>query len=284
VILSLIASDAAVGRYGSAYRLFESTFFLTYALIAAFSPMCTYLERDSEPSVQAVFARSIKLALLLLVPCAAVFGVLAPWVCRTIFGHGLAAAAPSLRILAPAVVLIGLVTLATSLIVSRRSPTSMVWLSGGMTLFNIVLNLILIPGLHERGAAIAMLATEAVFLVLAFRMALATIDAPVRWLPMTAAPLLAGALMAAVMLLLRATVAVEQQPDQRRVHRAQPANRVADDVLLRRVEVDHDDHAVHGPGQDRGVGRHPQRGRVHEHEVVRAQQLTHDPVCAVGLE
>ena len=81
----------------------------------------------------------------------------------------------------------------------------MVWLSGGMTLFNIVLNLILIPGLHERGAAIAMLATEAVFLVLAFRMALVTIDAPVRWLPMTAAPLLAGALMTAVMLLLRDT-------------------------------------------------------------------------------
>jgi len=74
-----------------------------------------------------------------------------------------------------------------------------------MTLLNIVLNLILIPGLHERGAAIAMLATEAIFLVLAFRMALATIDAPVRWLPMTAAPLLAGALMAAVMLLLRNT-------------------------------------------------------------------------------
>jgi len=205
VILSLIASDAAVGRYGSAYRLFESTFFLTYALIAAFSPMYTYLERDSEPSVQAVFARSIKLALLLLVPCAAVFGVLAPWVSRTIFGHQLAAAAPSLRILAPAVVLIGLVTLSISLIVSRRSPTTMVWLSGGMTVLNIVLNVILIPGLHERGAAIAMLATEAAFLVLAFRMALTTIGAAVRWLPMTAAPLLAGALMVGVMLVLRHT-------------------------------------------------------------------------------
>ena len=124
---------------------------------------------------------------------------------RTIFGHQLAAAAPSLRILAPAVVLIGLVTLSTSLIVSRRSPTTMVWLSGGMTVLNIVLNVILIPGLHERGAAIAMLATEAAFLVLAFRMALTTIGAAVRWLPMTAAPLLAGALMVGVMLVLRHT-------------------------------------------------------------------------------
>jgi O-antigen/teichoic acid export membrane protein len=205
VLLALMASDAAVGRYGSAYRLFESTFFLTYALMGAFSPMYTYLERDSEPTIQGVFGRSTKLALLLLIPCAAVFGALAPWVTRTLFGNGLAAASASLRILAPAVVLIGLVTLATSLIVSRRSPTTMVWLSGAMTLLNVVLNVVLIPGLHERGAAIAMLATEAVFLVLAFRMALATIGAPVRWLPMTAAPLLAGALMIAAMLALRHT-------------------------------------------------------------------------------
>jgi O-antigen/teichoic acid export membrane protein len=205
VLLSLMASDAAVGRYGSAYRLFEATFFLTYALMAAFSPMYTYLERDSEPTIQGVFGRSTKLALLLLVPCAAVFGTLAPWVCRAFFGSELASAADSLRILAPAVVLIGLVTLSTSLIVSRRSPTTMVWLSAAMTLLNVVLNVVLIPGLHERGAAIAMLATEAVFLVLAMRMARVTIGAPVHWMAMTAAPLFAGCLMAAAMITLRQT-------------------------------------------------------------------------------
>jgi O-antigen/teichoic acid export membrane protein len=102
-------------------------------------------------------------------------------------------------------VLIGLVTLATSLIVSRRSPVTMVWLSAAMTLLNVVLNIVLIPGLEERGAAIAMLATEAVFLVLAFRMAIQTIGAPVRWFAMTGAPLIAGLVMAAAMLALRHT-------------------------------------------------------------------------------
>ncbi|MEA2387819.1 MAG: hypothetical protein QOG41_592 [Thermoleophilaceae bacterium] len=205
VLLSLIASDAAVGRYGSAYRLFESTFFLTYALIAAFAPMFTYLERDSEPTIHGVYQRSIKLALLLLVPCGVVFGTLAPFVSRAFFGDGLESAAASLRILAPAVVLIGLVTLTTSLIVSRRSPTSMVWLSAAMTVVNVALNLALIPGLEERGAAIAMLATEAIFLVLVVRMALATIEAPVRWAATTGAPLVAGLAMAAVTLSLRDT-------------------------------------------------------------------------------
>lgn len=205
VLLSLIATNAAVGRYGSAYRLFESTFFLTYALGAAFSPMYTYLERDSEPTVQGVFQRSLKLSLLLLVPCAVVFGTLAAFVSRTLFGSGLEAAAPSLRILAPVVVLIGLVTLSTSMIVSRRSPAAVVWLSGAMTALNVALNLALIPSLHERGAAIAMLVTEAVFLVLAFRLALRAIGARIDWLSMTAAPLLAGLAMAAATLALRHT-------------------------------------------------------------------------------
>ena len=204
VILSLMATTAAVGRYGSAYRLFESTFFLTYALAGAFAPMYTYLERDSDPPIQSVFERSMKLALVLLVPCAAVFGVLAPFVSRAFFGSGLENASGALRILAPVVVLIGLVLLSTSLIVSRRSPRVMVWLSAGMTLFNIVLNVALIPALHERGSALAMLITEAVFLVLAFRMAVRTIGGGVRWLPMTGAPLLAGLAMAACMFAFRA--------------------------------------------------------------------------------
>ena len=36
VILSLMATQAAVGRYGAAYRLFEATLFITYALMGAF--------------------------------------------------------------------------------------------------------------------------------------------------------------------------------------------------------------------------------------------------------
>jgi O-antigen/teichoic acid export membrane protein/peptidoglycan/xylan/chitin deacetylase (PgdA/CDA1 family) len=203
VLLSLMATDAAVGRYGAAYRLFESTFFLTYALIAAFAPMFTYLERDSEPTIHGVYQRSLKLALLLLVPCGVVFGTLAPFVSRAFFGDDFESAADALRILAPAVVLIGLVTLTTSLIVSRRSPTTMVRLSAAMTLFNIVLNVALIPGLEERGAAVAMLVTEAVFLVLVVRMGLETVGAPVRWAATTGAPLVAGAAMAAVTFALR---------------------------------------------------------------------------------
>ena len=202
VLLSLIATDAAVGRYGSSYRLFESTFFLTYALGAAFSPMYAYLQRDTEPTIQGAFQRSLKMALLLLVPPAVAFGTLPEFVSRTIFGEHLEAASASLRILAPVVVLIGLVTLSSSLIVSRRDPRTILVLSGAMTLLNVALNLALIPGLEERGAAIAMLATEAVFLVLAVAMAVRTLGEGLDWVSLAGAPLVGGLAMAAVILLL----------------------------------------------------------------------------------
>ena len=77
VILSLLATDAAVGRYGAAYRLLKSTLFVSYSLAGAFAAMYTYLKDDSTPSIQAIFSRSIKLALAALMPAAVVFVVLA---------------------------------------------------------------------------------------------------------------------------------------------------------------------------------------------------------------
>lgn len=205
ILLALIATDAAVGRYGSAYRLFEATLFLTYALGAAFAPMYAYLQRDSDPTIQDAFQRSLKLALVLLVPLAVAFGTLPEFISRTIFGAGLEAASSSLRILAPAVVLIGLVQLASTLIVSRRDPRTILVLSGGMTVLNIGLNVALIPGLEERGAAIAMLATEAVFVALALGMAVRTLGTGLSWTTMSASPLLAGLAMAGVVLALSGT-------------------------------------------------------------------------------
>ena len=55
VLLSLIAVEAAVGRYGAAYRLFEATFFIASSIHGAVAAMYTYLTRDSEPAIHNVF-------------------------------------------------------------------------------------------------------------------------------------------------------------------------------------------------------------------------------------
>jgi O-antigen/teichoic acid export membrane protein len=170
LILAMIATQAAVGRYGAAYRLFESTFFITYALTGSFSAMYAYLKLQGDPPLRFVFQRSLKLALVLLMPLSVAFLVLASPICRLIYGASFAAA-PPLRILGPGVVLMGIVTLCVSLLVSRENPRRMVPLTAAMAGLNVALNLILIPLYGDIGAAAAMLATVVVYAVWVMRRA-----------------------------------------------------------------------------------------------------------------
>ncbi len=198
VVLSLMATQAAVGRYGAAYRLLEASLFITYALMGAFVPMYTYLDDKSEPTVGGAFERSVKLALVVLVPIAVVFGVLAEPICRLVFGAGLEDAAEPLRYLAPVVAMIGVVTLASALIVSRENPMIIVWSTAAIVVLNIALNVALIPGLAETGAAIAMLASEVALLLVVGPLAARAVGG-VGWLRTITGPLIAGAVMITVL-------------------------------------------------------------------------------------
>jgi O-antigen/teichoic acid export membrane protein len=205
VILSLLATDAAVGRYGAAYRLLESTLFVSYSLAGAFAAMYTYLEDDSDPTIQAIFGRSIKLALAALVPAAVLFGVLAEPIVRLVYGPDLVGAADPLELLAPVVVLLGFVVLCTSLIVSRRNATVMVPVTAVICVLNIALNFALIPSLDDSGAAAAMLITEAAFAAVVLVIVLRTVRG-VAWARAVAAVVVAGAAMAVPAVLLHSSL------------------------------------------------------------------------------
>ncbi len=198
VILSLLATEAAVGRYGGAYRLLEATFFLTSSVNGAFAAMYTYLGPTSDPSLSAVVQRSIKLLLAFLTPCAVVLGVLAEPVSVAFLGAGFEQAAVPLRLLAPSVVLIGVVYLGTSLLVSRGNPRAMVVLSGVGVALNVVLNLMLVPALGDRGAAAAMLLTEIALATVVLVLARRAVGS-LRWASMAVGPIVAGLVMGLAM-------------------------------------------------------------------------------------
>ena len=207
VLLAALATDAAVGLYGAAYRLLESTLFIAWALNGAFAAMYAYLTHESEPPIRAVFGRSIKVCLVLLAPVALAFGLLAEPIMRLAFGADFGDGAAALRLLAPVVVLLAVVTLCTSLIVSRLDPRVMVRLTAVMVTVNVALNVALIPPFDESGAAAAMLATEALFVVFAMRVASREVRG-IDWASMFAAPAAAAAAMAAPLLLIGALPAL----------------------------------------------------------------------------
>jgi O-antigen/teichoic acid export membrane protein len=207
VLLSMLATNAAVGLYGAAYRLFEATLFISQSINAAFAAMFTYLGRDSSPTLAAVFGRALKLTIAALLPGAVAFGLLAEPLTHALFGADLEAAAPALRILAPVVLLYGVVLLGSSLLVSRRGARIMVPVTAVMALLNLTLNLILIPAYGAAGAAAAMFATELAFVaVLAVLCVRET--GRLAWGRLLPGPVLAGAAMVAAMVLLNSVPAL----------------------------------------------------------------------------
>jgi O-antigen/teichoic acid export membrane protein len=205
-ILSVLATQAAIGRYGAAYRLFESTYFIPGALVGAFSAMYTYLRPDSNPPLNSVYQRSIKLAVTLMMPLAVAFMALPGPICRLVYGSAFGSAATALRILGPGVVLLGVVTLTISLMISRGEPGRTASLSGIMVAVNVALNLALIPLFTVTGAATAMLATEVIFTVWIVHRAVRMVG-PLEWASVLAGPLAAGLGMAAVAVLLHTHLA-----------------------------------------------------------------------------
>ena len=201
LILAALATDAVVGQYGSAYRLFEATTFIEVALAGAFTAMYTYLGQDTRPTLAGVFQRSIKLCLALLLPVAMTFALLAEPMLRTFFGAEFSDAADPLRLLAPVVVLFGVQGLSTLLVLSRSRPRRMVYTVAVAAVVNLVLNFALIPSLEGVGAALAMLGSFLVYAGIAFGQAVSEVGR-LNWVSMLAAPVLAAVAMAAPLVLL----------------------------------------------------------------------------------
>lgn len=201
VFLSLIATSTAVGLYGAAYRLLESTFFIATAVLGAFAAMYTYLGHHTEPSVQTVFERSVKLLVALLLPCAVGFGLLAEPAVTLLFGDEMSEAAEPLRLLAPAIVFLGIVTVGSSLLIARDRLPFLIKVGIAGVVINVGLNLALIPPYDDAGAAAAMLATSVILAVLILHRAAQAVGG-LPYTRMLAAPLAAGAAMAVPLVLL----------------------------------------------------------------------------------
>ena len=205
LLLSLLASSAVVGDYGAAYRLLDATAFISTSLQGAFSAMYTYLGRETLPALGAVFQRSVKAALALLVPVGVSFFVLADPIARAFFGPKLGGAAAPLRVLAPVVVLFALYVLSATLVASRRDAWELLRIMMAAAVANFALNLALIPLWGAVGAAVAMLGSSAVFVGLGFVASLRE-TGPLQPVSLLASPIVAGAAMAVPMAALESSL------------------------------------------------------------------------------
>jgi O-antigen/teichoic acid export membrane protein len=208
VLLSLLTSAGVVGAYGASYRLLEATLFLVWSVGTSVLPMFSYLKPGDSPSLSEVYEGALKLITVVMVPIAVVLFVCAKAIISLIYGlPQYDTSVGVLRWLAFAIVAFAAGHIAGILVLVRRRGRLTVYGTAFCAVFNIVLNVVLIPPFGAAGAAAATLATEVVLAAIVIVLARKPVGWPRPW-RVAGGPVIAGAAMAAAMFPVAGSLAV----------------------------------------------------------------------------
>ncbi|MCW3000029.1 MAG: flippase [Solirubrobacterales bacterium] len=197
VILGVLKDSEAVALYGGAYRLMESTQFLTTALALSTFPALARLSRITTPTIAEATAVAMKVVLIVTVPIAVFFVVYAEPLLKAMYGPEFGGARTTLQLLGPIVIATGIYSLVTFVLSSQQRQRPIVVALMVATVVNVAGNLVLIPSHGVEGAAVAWAATTVMMCVLLVWSTL-RISGPMPVARMTAGPLVAAAAMAGV--------------------------------------------------------------------------------------
>ena len=199
VMLAGFKSKAVVGNYGAAYRLFESTLFLSWAVGAAAYPV--YSRRAGE-ALSGVYERTLKLVVALVLPFAVGAAVLGNQLIGVLYGDEFDTAGTALRLLSPAIVFYAVSYLAGYALVSQQRPVVLTVVYAAVAVENVLANLVLIPTYSLNGAAVGTSVSELIAAV-ALAWAARKVGGSADLRRVFAGPVLAAGVAAAVMWLLR---------------------------------------------------------------------------------
>jgi O-antigen/teichoic acid export membrane protein/acetyltransferase-like isoleucine patch superfamily enzyme len=167
VLLSLMASTAVVGWYGASYKLFDTLVFLpNIIMLAIMYPLLSRFAENDEARVRVGIEKSTNFLLMCGLPVATGMYLAAPNIIGFLYHHSdFGPSVPVLQALAPGLVLLYLNTVWTTALMSLNLEKRLPWMAGAALVFNLGLNLLLIPRLQGTGAAITTSLTEGLLFV-----------------------------------------------------------------------------------------------------------------------
>jgi O-antigen/teichoic acid export membrane protein len=198
VMLNAMQGPHAVGLYGSAYRFFEAMVILSAAYRSVLFPFMSRRADGPSESLAVLCRKSFRLHLILTIGVAVLFTVLSPRLITLLLGREYLAASSALRILMWALPGAFMADMLLHLLVAQRRQFDTTRAVAVTAVFNVALNLILIPRFSIVGAAIATVASEMLSFGLMF-VAFSRTVPPLGLARAVRAPLLAGLAAALVM-------------------------------------------------------------------------------------
>jgi O-antigen/teichoic acid export membrane protein len=165
LLLSWMKSDADVARYGLAYRVLEGLMVLPGYLMLALFPTIARNE-DDKSRLSVTIGSALTVLEAIGVPLSALVAIFSPQIVVLLGGHKYASAAPVLAILSLALFLSYVNGVFGNALMAMGRQRRLFWLAAATLVVNVVVNLALIPPLGPNGAAIAVVISEVVAVLL----------------------------------------------------------------------------------------------------------------------
>lgn len=166
VLLSVLATSAAVGVYGAAYRLLDTLMFVPGIVISGVvSPILAKYSVDNANKLRLTVEKSTMAMLLCSLPAAAGLIVTAPNIIGFVYRRqDFSGSEAVLQALAIGLVALYLNTVLTTTLISTGQERKLPLMAGAALIFNVALNWALIPRYAGAGAAWATSLTEILLL------------------------------------------------------------------------------------------------------------------------
>ncbi|MDG7041488.1 MAG: flippase [Nitrososphaerota archaeon] len=159
VMLSSMKGSEAVGWYNAAYRLILCLLFIPIAYFGAAFPIMSRLHVTSKDFLRFTYERSFKYMLILGVPIGVGTTILASKLIMLVFGYAYYPSIIALQILVWSMVFIFINGVFGQLFNSINKQLMGTYILIGCVLFNVVLNVVLIPRYALTGASISTVVT-----------------------------------------------------------------------------------------------------------------------------
>lgn len=146
--------NTEVGQYGAAYRLIETTMFVSWAFGGAMLPWLSRHEAEGGITLTRGYELSLNALVAMLLPIGVGLVLWAEPLIGLIYGDAYANAVLPLRLLGIMTVLFGVNSMGAILMIARDRPGDFARPAAIVIVQNLILNFILIPPLGAVGAAI----------------------------------------------------------------------------------------------------------------------------------
>ena len=168
VMLGFMQGDEAVGLYTAGNKIAHIVLSVVTSLGVVMIPRCSNLiEAGNMKEFGAVIGKATRLVMCMALPFTVGLMLLATPIIRIFCGESFVEAIPVLYWTAPIIIFIGLTNvIGLQVLYPQGRENIVIWSTLGGAVFNLILNLVLIPLYSEIGAAIATFIAELAVLIL----------------------------------------------------------------------------------------------------------------------